>query len=123
MPHILVEYSSNLREHVRHRESLMALHKVLSEHAEIENIKSRSIVRENCLVGDGSEGNAFVHVNLRLLPGRTTETKQKIGSDIVQSLREMYGESLREFSCDFTVDIEDMDKESYTKLNLNPRSH
>ncbi|MGK0182452.1 MAG: hypothetical protein ACI9YB_001752, partial [Halioglobus sp.] len=40
-----------------------------------------------------------------------------------QSLREMYGESLREFSCDFTVDIEDMDKESYTKLNLNPRSH
>lgn len=119
MPHIVVEYSGNLWEKIQHRETLVGLHKVLGEYAELENIKSRSLVCENYLVGDGSEEYAFIHVNLRLLPGRTTQIKQKIGSEIVQFLREMYGDSCREFSCDFTVDIEDMDKDCYTKLKLS----
>ena len=119
MPHVLVEYSSNLSEKILHRDTLMGLHNLLGEYADIENIKSRSVVRENFLVGDGSEEYAFVHVNLRLLPGRPKEVKQKMGNQIVQFLREIYGDSFREYFCEFTVDIEDMDKECYTKLKLS----
>ena len=78
MPHITIEYSSNLAD-VHDVAALVAdVHAVAAVHpwVPLDGLRPRAMVREHYLVSDGAPANAFVAMTVRVGPGRTDDEKQ-----------------------------------------------
>ncbi|MGB0720522.1 MAG: 5-carboxymethyl-2-hydroxymuconate Delta-isomerase [Bdellovibrionales bacterium] len=75
MPHIIVEYSDHLALDIP--ALLHDLHHDLAgrETVDINAIKTRAIPIKNCVVADADTANSFIHVSLKLLPGRDAALK------------------------------------------------
>jgi 5-carboxymethyl-2-hydroxymuconate isomerase len=80
MPHIVVEHAPGILDSQSAANMLAAMHAALSENAQAtidpDRITSRVYVATSWRTGVG-EG-AFVHVTLRLLPGRSAETRKAL---------------------------------------------
>ena len=72
MPHIIVEYSSNLDNAMDVQGLLNALHQAMIEsgQAPLEGIRTRAERREHYCVADRNPDNAFVHIIVRMREGR-----------------------------------------------------
>mgnify|MGYP001363855740 CR=1 FL=1 len=75
MPHIIVEYTDTLNIDIP--ALLQDLHHDLAarEPVDINAIKTRAIPIKNCIVANDSASNAFIHIALKLLPGRSDDLK------------------------------------------------
>jgi 5-carboxymethyl-2-hydroxymuconate isomerase len=85
MPHIIIEYSSNLRESLKPERFVEAVHKAAMESGEFAPsalLRTRTSERTCYRVGDGQPNNGFVHIVLRIRPGRDRETKLKLAEGI-----------------------------------------
>jgi len=81
MPHLTVEYSSNVASHHDVDALLDVLHRsVLSlEVAPIPGVRIRAFARDTYRIADGSNENyAFVAMTARIGPGRDAETKKMV---------------------------------------------
>ena len=117
MPQIRMEYSSNITQKVDSAVILAELVSVISAAAEIpvEHFKSRLLRREEYLVGEGGERDAFVHLEVGIFSGRILDVKRRIGEDCIEYLEEYFSPSAGELSLQITVEIRDMEKEAYFK--------
>ena len=82
MPHIIVEYSENLRDEVSIPEIVTALHEALAaEGIDKKRIKTRAIP---CIASVGDEGlsGKMLHTTLLLLEGRDLPTKKQYGDPL-----------------------------------------
>ncbi|MBJ7536706.1 5-carboxymethyl-2-hydroxymuconate Delta-isomerase [Marinomonas transparens] len=110
MPHCIVEYSQNLEQEVPPADLLEAVKNACLASALFteEDVKLRSSPYKSFMTA-GRE-DAFIHVTLRILSGRTTEQKRDLSQRVLEALT---GFSLTEVS--FTVEICDMERDSYSK--------
>lgn len=110
MPQLTLEFSANILE----KKSLTALlkncHEIIAENlpTSIESCKSRAHECEIYCVGDGQPHNAFVHVNLKVLPGRSVEQKTLVANKVMDKLKEYFADSLNQFKLQITLEIEDL---------------
>lgn len=118
MPHLTLEYSSNLNEEINYQELFHQLHQVLNEVGNISlgNFKSRAIRREQFVVGHGNIEDAFVHLEMRLLEGKSATLKEVLGQECMLILKEYFKVQLTEFALQITVDIVDMPRDNYFKF-------
>ncbi len=81
MPHAVLEYTSNITQKIQFKAVFAALHTLLQDiaHADIESCKSRANKLEEFYIGDGSATQAFVHLDISLLAGRTQAAKEQLG--------------------------------------------
>ncbi len=87
MPHIVVEYSSNLKDQIS-PDLLNALHQRVIDHGiEAHKIKTRMKIYDDYIVGDGDEARSFMHINFMILKGRGKELAQNIGNDLFASAK------------------------------------
>jgi len=93
MPHLKLEYSTNLDAAVASPELLLDLHRTLERVAGITlgNCKSRAIPAPRFVVADGEPGGAFVHLDVRFLEGRPLEVRQALGDALLKRLVDAYG--------------------------------
>jgi 5-carboxymethyl-2-hydroxymuconate isomerase len=84
MPHIIVEYSSNLRESLRPELFIKEVHNAaVRTGAFADNtLRTRASERTCYRVGDGNPENGFVHIVMRIRPGRGREEKLKLGESV-----------------------------------------
>ncbi len=117
MPQVVLEYSSNIREKIDSEVILGEIASVISAAGEIpvENFKCRLVRREEYLVGKGRERDAFVHLEVGILSGRTPESKRRIGEDCIEYLEGYYSPLAGELSLQITVEIREMEKKVYFK--------
>lgn len=110
MPHCIIEYSENLDQEVPPVEWLEAVKKACqdSELFDGPDIKVRAMPYRHFST-TGPE-DAFVHVTVCVLSGRSTEQRQRLSQRILESLTQF---SLTRVS--FSVDICNMDREIYAK--------
>lgn len=114
MPHLRLEYSSNVPADLASRDLFRTFHRILATNGvTIGNCKSRAEERGAFLVGDGAREESFVHLDVRLLEGRSPETKQAIGSALLDALVTTYG-SLTP-TPQITVEIRDIRRAEYWK--------
>ncbi len=113
MPHCIIEYSKDLEGEIEPSRLISAVHKgaVLSELFDESHIKTRTRSYVNYQTGTGD--NAFIHVTARILSGRTVEQKKSLSNCILEQLKE-----LRLSEVTITVQICDIEKETYTKIVL-----
>ncbi len=117
MPHLILEYSTNVRETTKLGPLFSRLHTLLSETAgiDVNNCKSRARPADDYFVAEGGEREAFVHLDIRFLEGRSTEVKQAVGAQSLEVLRTWFSESDSALALQITVEIRDIDRRSYFK--------
>lgn len=110
MPHCIVEYSQNLEQEVPPADFLEAVKEacITSALFSIEDIKLRSFSYKSFLTG--GEEDAFVHVTLRVLSGRTSEQKKQLSDLVLEALTQF---SLKNVS--LSVEVCEMERDSYVK--------
>ena len=119
MPHLTVEYSSNL-PHYPEAETLTALNATLCAHPEVQDeadVKTRVIVADSFEIGTAPAQRAFVHAQLRMLSGRSPEAKKDLSERIATVLRELTPRP-QGVLVQLSVEIVDMDRGSYAKERL-----
>lgn len=117
MPQIVLEYSDNIGQEI---ESVVLLREIASivsaaGGVRVGDFKSRAMRRKDYLVGEGRSMDAFVHLEIGLFAGRSPEIKRRIGEDCLEYLEEYFVPSRDELSLQITVEIREMEKESYFK--------
>ena len=117
MPHCVLEYSSNILEKEKTKEALKAIHVALDKTGlfQLADIKSRAVEHHNFLIGDGDSSRAFVTLSLSILSGRSDEVKKMLSSVCLEALKQVYTDSFKNLQFSLTVQIKEMDKNSYMR--------
>lgn len=115
MPQLNLEYSSNLKP-LDVDTLLLRMNHTLVASGQFNNevdIKARALAFDQYRVGVAPQARAFVHVRLSLLSGRSSEIKRQLSEALFGVLTETV--SAKGIDLQFSVDIVDMDRDTYTK--------
>ena len=114
MPHIVVEYSATLDQSHDMQALCENLFKVTRDSGVFPDIGAIKVRAAPCpYVFIGKESQSFAHATVRLLAGRNTETKAHLANLILETL----DATLPDVGS-LTVDIKDIDRETYAKRVL-----
>lgn len=88
MPHVIVEYSSNLESLVDIPSLVRKVHEAALATGvfELAAVRTRAERRDCYIVADGHRDNCFVAVIVRIAPGRNDETRHRLGSSMFDAL-------------------------------------
>lgn len=113
MPHLVIEYSRQLEDTisiatlVRNGQRAMTDTGLFNASA----IKTRAVPYRDFVLGNDEGGDGrFIHAEVRILEGRTTEQKEALSAAIFNSLCESAPEVP-----EISVEVRDMQKASYSK--------
>ena len=118
MPHLTLEYTSNLATTPPTPDLLLTVHRLLEAVAGIrtENCKSRWREVEECVVGSGDPDSAFVHLEVRFLEGRALEVQQAVGEGALGVLKDHFLPGPDGVDVQITVDVQEIRKATYFKF-------
>jgi 5-carboxymethyl-2-hydroxymuconate isomerase len=119
MPHLWLEFSDNVTQPVPFDKLFSRLHQAMAHSAgvPVEACKSRATARSTFRVGEGRPGQAFVHLEIGLLTGRSPEQHREIAAACLEILGEVYAPALQALDLQITVEVRGMERESYQKLS------
>lgn len=95
MPHLIYEYTDNLKAEGDIPGLLRKTNQVVIAQGgvfPIGGIRARAICLTDYCVADGSADDAFVHLTFKMGAGRTPEEKQKVGDELFAMLKEHFAE-------------------------------
>src|SRR4051812_36140737 len=109
MPHILVEYSSNLEDRVSIRRLIDSLHQTVADsgHFELSAIRTRALPRSIYRIADGKPENAFLHVIVRIRAGRPVADRKALGQALLDTAKQTLGAASRPIA--LGVEIHEID--------------
>lgn len=120
MPHIAIDYTPNLGE-LPFDAMLASVTQALSESPEVQDeadLKARVRRAEHFRVGLADSGRGYLHVQLRLLSGRTPEAKKDLSHRVAHALHGHLHALPPGLQAHLSVEVVDMDRGSYTKIKL-----
>jgi 5-carboxymethyl-2-hydroxymuconate isomerase len=84
MPHIIVEYSANIRGRIEAENLVECVHQAALRTGvfPIGGTRTRAAERSSYRVADGHPDNAFVHIMLRIGHGRDLETRRRAAEQV-----------------------------------------
>lgn len=110
MPHFIIEYAKGLEKTVDPDRLIDAVNNgaINSDLFEASHIRVRSTFYEDYISGYGRHD--FIHVTLKILSGRTIKEKKYLSELVLKEL-----EALGLSSISMTVEVIDIDKDTYSK--------
>lgn len=110
MPHLIIQYAQELARDEQVPPMLDAVHEAAASTGLFDesHIRTRAFPVAFYRVGTGRD--PFIHAQLRILPGRTPAQKTTLSNAVLAALREQ-GWAAKVI----TVEVVDMDGESYAK--------
>jgi 5-carboxymethyl-2-hydroxymuconate isomerase len=117
MPHLRLEYSSNIKER-DFKTIFHELHQILVTEcsANLESCKSRAVPYEIFYVGDGHPKNAFVHLEICLADGRPLKAREEAGKQMLEVLSRHFSKSLKDLNLQITVESKEFQRNLYFKI-------
>jgi 5-carboxymethyl-2-hydroxymuconate isomerase len=114
VPNLVMEYADPVAERVNVPGLLEDLHQILLTCGlfEPDSVKCRSYPCHTWLVGTEGDLNTFIHIELSMLSGRTTEQKRELARSLI-SMLEQHASTINSL----TVDVRDMDRDSFIKVS------
>jgi 5-carboxymethyl-2-hydroxymuconate isomerase len=87
MPHLIIECNESLAKTLPFKQLALQLHEILARSlpTNLDNCKSRMLTVSEHLIGDRPQKN-FLHITLKILPGRNEAIKNSISQDILSLL-------------------------------------
>ena len=124
MPHLTLEYSNNLAAPVDFDALFVKMAEELLAYPPIKmaDIKCRAIGYDTFRIGSGDPRAVFVHLSVDIMVGRTPEQRTAMSQALLKLLKESFLAIYDSQPCDITVNIREIDRDSYGKLtNQSPR--
>lgn len=92
MPHVIVEYTENIRAQADVPGLLKTINETLIAQDgvfPIGGIRSRAIALQDYRIADGDAAadDAFVHITLKIGAGRSDAVKQRVGDDLFDAIK------------------------------------
>jgi len=111
MPHCVIEYSAQAADCYPVADLIEAAQLAMIGSGLFggDDVKTRSVRYDDFVTGNGAE--AFAHLTIRILSGRTQQQRIALSECVVGRLSEQFPE-LEEI----TVEIREMERESYRKV-------
>ncbi len=122
MPHIVIEYSANIRQRIRPEDLVKRVHEAAlgTSVFPIGGIRTRAVERSCYRIADGHPDNAFVHVVLRIRHGRDLETRRRAGEEIFGEVCKHLEPLFERSPLGVSLEIQEIDPEtSFKKNNLH----
>lgn len=115
MPHVIVEYSANLRADVG--ALVDALHDAALDTgiADVDALRTRAAVREHYAIGDRHAENTFVAVVARLGAGRSDDDRRRLLAALMAALERSLGAAVD--TAMLSVEVQEIDPD--LRLNHN----
>ena len=115
MPQIRIEYSANVASSFDARGFAGRVHEIVPAMVDTDlgNCKTRLVELSHFLVGDGSSEHAMIHVDVRILSGRSQPQKEQLGKAVLAALEESVRES--HLKVQMTVEVRELDRDNYHK--------
>lgn len=110
MPHIIIEYPENLLDDAAVLTMLKSVHTSIAESGlfKANQIKTRAYPFN--VFTNAGENDPYIHIQARIKSGRDADNKKRFGEVILAGL-----ESLNIQASVVTVEVIDMDRDSYGK--------
>ncbi len=117
MPHVIIECSANVLES-NLSSLLIDIHTLLTQMlpTQLPGCKSRTIRTDDYVIGNNDPQNAFVHVTVKVLKGRSKELLNSVANSIMEKLKVVFKESFSKLNLQFTIAIEEL-PEVYHKFS------
>ena len=119
MPHLIFEYTANLRAGgdiaglLRKANAVMIAQGVYP----IGGIRSRAIELADYCVADGTADDAFVHASVKIGAGRTAEQRQKTGDDLFAMMKAHFAEIYARRGLALSLELEEFSEAGTWKHN------
>lgn len=123
MPHLIIEHSSDIK-----KSSIKSLEQGLQDvmaaitegNFDPDQCKARSFSFDEYLVGKPDQStSSFLHITIKILSGRLLEVRKKLAQNSVEFANQFISKAnLNTARCDISVDIVEMDKETYQKVRV-----
>jgi 5-carboxymethyl-2-hydroxymuconate isomerase len=125
MPHLKLEYSANIKERINPEELFSSCHRTIAHviNANLSRCQSRVTCCDLFHVGEGSQEEAFIYLEVLLMEGRTASKLQELGSQLLTILENYFSGSLRELKVQMAVRLVELSTSLYFKKESNPHSH
>lgn len=120
MPQMIVEYSDNITE-LNHQDLMLNLNHALFDTGLIDhpfNIKTRIRANQDFLIGFGDNQQAYIHVRLGIMTGRTLEQRQLTSEQLLTCLKNFDKYQASGLEIQLCVEIAEMPKEVYGKVSV-----
>jgi 5-carboxymethyl-2-hydroxymuconate isomerase len=110
MPHLILEYSSNLKLNDGFKALFKNLHSILAQElpTDIANCKSRAVAHAEFYLGDGAKDLAFVHLQIKIMPGRTREVLDKTGHQVMEELKKFFHQPAQDLKLQITLEFSEL---------------
>ena len=122
MPHIIIETSKNIlaSESLKiGQEIQQIMKKIVEGKFDPDQCKIRVINYENYIVGLEENDENFIHISIKILAGRAVEVRQKLALQSFEFVNNFYKNlKLSQKRCDISIDIIEMNRETYQKITL-----
>lgn len=91
MPHLILECSDNISNIIPFETIFTQLHQLLSTAlpTQISSCKGRVITHDKYFIGADFSKNSFLHLTIKIMPGRSDEVKQKVGKGVLKTLEDL----------------------------------
>jgi 5-carboxymethyl-2-hydroxymuconate isomerase len=122
MPHIIVEYSSNLRDRMQLGQLIQTLHETAIQTGvfPLGGTRTRAAERTDYRIADGHPDNAFVNVTLRIGHGRDAQTKQRAAQTVFDALCTHLAALYDEIPLGISFEVQEIEPTlSFKKNNLH----
>lgn len=118
MPHLILEYSSNLLEKTTLSGVFKKCHVILTEMlpTEVNSCISRAVEFGQYYIGEGQSDKAFIHVSLRLKAGRTFKTLQRTSESLLAAITDYCKESSEKLNLQISLEVIELQK-TYFRIN------
>ncbi len=123
MPHIIIEHSIDI-DLSKVNTTLLEIQKITASikagNFDLEACKARAISFDRYFVGSKNEKeSSFFHITIKIMAGRSREIKQELAQKVAEFVQNFIGgEKNSQKRLDISVDIIDMDRDSYQKITL-----
>lgn len=104
MPQIILECSNNVLE-TDLIPFLGQVNQILTNNlpTDLSSCKSRIIRHDEYVIGDNNPENAFAHLSIHVLPGRTQELLNQIATQIMENFKQQFERSLNQLNMQLTI--------------------
>lgn len=117
MPQIAIEYSANLRGAFDPRALALRIHEIVTSTIDTEllSCKTRIVEHGETVIGDGAVGHAMLHLDIRILSGRSVGEKGRL-ADAAHAAADAAVTKPDGLLLQVTAEVRDLDSDNYRKL-------
>ncbi|MCL6599714.1 MAG: 5-carboxymethyl-2-hydroxymuconate Delta-isomerase [Alicyclobacillus macrosporangiidus] len=124
MPHLIVEYTDNIKADADIPGLLEKAVEALIRHRDvfpIGGIRARALELHEYRVADGQADDAFVHATLKIGAGRTEDEIRAAGDDLFSVIQSHFSDLMKRRYLALSMEIYEFSRPTYKLSNIHSR--